>query len=383
MPITSLSAIDDQTRLERVKVFFAHSVNNLPALLVGSLLVAAVLKFAGAPLNAVVAITALMLTCSAAVATLAFYIRRTGLTSRNCVSFLRLHVSIALVMALSYGLSAFLIPPINTHAEHTLLFLLLSTAVTTIALGYSVYPPYYLAASFLCLAPMTGRFIYLYFQQDDSYFLLLFGASVIWQVIVMGKALTVSKTVLQSISMNQQLQREIQEHLRTREAINHMAMHDVLTGLANRRYFEQAFERALSQARRSTENFGILSIDLNAFKPVNDTYGHATGDHLLKIVAERLRKATRASDFCARMGGDEFAILCTSIRTTEGLDEFTRKVKETLSAPFTPDDQEVNTSASIGWALYPQDGDNLTQLMACADRRMYADKQAHKAAHPA
>jgi diguanylate cyclase (GGDEF)-like protein len=381
MPITSLSAIDDQTRLERVKIFFAHSVNNLPALLVGSLLVAAALRFAGAPLNAVGVITALMLGCSAAVATLAFHIRKTGLTSRNCVSFLRIHVALALVMAATYGLSVFLIPATYTHAEHTLLFVLLSTAVTTIALGYSVYPPYYLAASFLCLAPMTGRFLYIYFQQGDSYYLLLFCSSLIWQFIVMGKSLLVSKTVMHSISMNQQLQQEIQEHLRTREAINHMAMHDELTGLANRRYFEQTFERTLSQSSRSAELFGVLSIDLNSFKPVNDTYEHATGDHLLKIVAERLRKVTRASDFCARIGGDEFAVLCTSVKSIADLDELTRKLKRVLCEPFQPDDQLVATSASVGWALYPQDGDNMTHMMACADRRMYADKQAYKAAH--
>lgn len=379
MPLTRLSATDDLTRLERVKVFFAHS-NNLPGLLIGAALVGAVLKFAGAPVLAITTITALLLACSAGVAVLALHIRRTGLTTRNCMRFLRIHVSLALTMALAYGLSVFLISSVNSHAEHTLLFLLLSTAVTTIALGYSVYPPYYLAASVLCLAPMTGWFLYLYFRQDDIFYLLLFCASLTWQVIVIKKAMLVSSTVIKNISLNQQLQHEIQEHLRTREAINHMAMHDVLTGLANRRYFEQVFERALSQAHRSTGNFGILSIDLNAFKPVNDTYGHATGDLLLKIVAERLRKATRASDFCARIGGDEFAILCTSITTSEGLDEFTRKVKETLSTPFAPDEKEVNTSASIGWALYPQDGDDLSRLMACADRRMYTDKQAHKAA---
>jgi diguanylate cyclase (GGDEF)-like protein len=378
MPLTSLSSNDDLTRLERVKVFFAHSVNNLPALLVGSLLVAASLKYAGAPMNAIGAITALTVICAAAVAALALHVRRTGLTTTNCVRFLRLHVSLALTMALAYGLSVFLIPADNTHAEHTLLFLLLSTAVTTIALGYSVYPPYYLFASLLCLAPMTGRFFYLYFQQGDTYYLLLFGASVLWQVIVMGKTLMVSRTVLESIHMNQQLRKEIQEHLRARETINHMAMHDELTGLANRRYFEQAFERTLNQTGRNEEHFGVLSIDLNSFKPVNDTYGHATGDHLLKIVAERLRKATRSSDFCARIGGDEFVVMCTSVNTASDLEELARKIKQTLCQPFEPDDNLVNTSASVGWALYPEDGNNLSHLMASADKRMYADKRAHK-----
>lgn len=159
-----------------------------------------------------------------------------------------------------------------------------------------------------------------------------------------------------------------------------MAMHDDLTGLANRRYFEQVFERTLNQAGRSQSCFGLLSIDLNDFKPVNDTHGHATGDHLLKIVAERLRKATRAGDFCARIGGDEFAVLCSPIKDPTDLDTITRNLKQALSSPFAPDDIAVPTSASIGWAAYPADGDNLTRLSACADLRMYADKQEQKAA---
>ncbi|MDE2418397.1 MAG: diguanylate cyclase [Burkholderiales bacterium] len=383
MSLARVSADDQQLQLERVKIFFAHSVNNLPALLVGAVLVAAVLRFSGAPLKAVGAITVLMLVCTAGVAALAFHVRRTGLSSSNCMRLLRTHVSLALTMALIYGLSVFLIPGLNTHAEHTLLFLLFSTAVATIALGYSVYPPYYLAAGVLCLAPMTGRFLYLFFEHNDRFFLLLFFASLIWQVVVISKTLLVSKTVIRNISLNQQLQQEVEENTRTREAISHMAMHDELTDLANRRYFEQIFARTLSQAERAKESFGILSVDLNDFKPVNDTYGHAIGDHLLKIVAERLGRTTRASDFCARVGGDEFAVLCTSIKSSADLQDITYKLKLELGKPFELDDNLVNTSASIGWALYPEDGDNLTRLLACADRRMYADKQTYKKNRPA
>ena len=136
----------------------------------------------------------------------------------------------------------------------------------------------------------------------------------------------------------------------------------------------------MSRAQRDREPFGVLSIDLNDFKPVNDCYGHAAGDHLLKIVAERLRNATRASDFCARVGGDEFAIICSNIRDASDLQDITLKLKEALSRPFQPNDVLVDTSASIGWALSPNDGENLEQLMACADARMYQDKQLGKAA---
>jgi len=242
-----------------------------------------------------------------------------------------------------------------------------------------VIPAYYLLINAACVLPFTVRFLYQYVAAQDSFYLMMLGISVAWQVMVLRKARTASQTAIKGILLNRQLQHEVQEHLLTKESMRHMAMHDELTGLPNRRYFEQTFVRILSQTQRGDDAFGLLSIDLNDFKPVNDAHGHAMGDALLKIVAARLRDTTRASDFCARIGGDEFVVICTGIKSPTDLTDITRKLKIECDRPFVPDGVEVKASASIGWALYPQDGDNLTRLMACADARMYEDKQTIKA----
>jgi|JI8StandDraft_1071087.scaffolds.fasta_scaffold00088_2 diguanylate cyclase (GGDEF)-like protein len=380
MPGTSSNnGLVDSSQLERVRIFFGHAANNLASLAIGGVVVAAVLQWAGISAQWLIGWSVLLAVAMLAMWLLERHVAQVGLTEHNCRRLLRWRIAMGAGITLIYGLAVFLIPTVGSYAEHTFLFLIMSTVVTTVALGYSVMPSYYLTVNLCCLAPITVRFIYLYLRDDNDYFLLMTVSSILWQGLVLKKARMVSATVIGSIALNQRLQREIGEHLRTREALNHMAMHDALTGLANRRYFEQTFERTLSQAAREQTCFGLLSIDLNDFKPVNDTYGHATGDQLLQTVAERLRKSTRSSDLCARVGGDEFAVLCIGVKTPADLGDITEKLKEELGKTFEPLGTRVHTSASIGGALYPTDGNNLTRLMACADERMYADKQAAKA----
>jgi len=371
---------EDQAQLERIRIFFGHAKGNLMSLLLGGAIIDAVLHSGGTSLLAILCWDVVLVLAVIAAWMLESHVLRTGVSRDNAQGFYKLRVRMGALISFVYGVSVFLLPTQDTHAEHTFLFMIMSTVVTTVALGYAVMPSYYLTINVAAMAPSIVLFLFLYATARDSYYLLMVFVSLVWQFVILRKAHMVSRTVINGIGINLRLQQEIEEHKRTREAISYMAMHDDLTGLANRRYFEQVFERTLNQAERSQSCFGLLSIDLNDFKPVNDTHGHATGDHLLKIVAERLRKATRAGDFCARIGGDEFAVLCTPIKDPTDLDTITRNLKQALSSPFAPDDIAVPTSASIGWAAYPADGDNLTRLSACADLRMYADKQEQKAA---
>jgi len=369
----------DSSQLERVRIFFGHAANNLAGLAIGGAIIAAVLQWGGVSAQRLIAWSALLAVAMLVMWLLERHVSRVGLNELNCRRLLRWRIAVGAGISLIYGLAVFLIPAMGTYAEHTYLFLIMSTVVTTVALGYSVMPSYYLIVNLCCLTPITARFIYMYLTDGNDYFLLMMVSSILWQGLVLKKARMVSATVIGSIALNQRLQREVSEHVRTREALNHMAMHDALTGLANRRYFEQTFERTLSQAAREQTCFGVLSIDLNDFKPVNDTHGHATGDQLLQTVAERLRKSTRSSDLCARVGGDEFAVLCIGVKTPADLGDITEKLKEELGKTFEPLGTKVHTSASIGGALYPTDGNDLTRLMACADERMYSDKQTTKA----
>lgn len=156
-----------------------------------------------------------------------------------------------------------------------------------------------------------------------------------------------------------------------------LASHDYLTGIPNRMLFHELAATELSRARRSRNLYALFFLDLDKFKLINDTQGHAVGDALLQEVARRLRAAVREYDLVARLGGDEFVVLVSEIRSEEVVAEIADKLVETLRAPY-PDllGCEVQTAPSIGIALYPRDGQSITTLMTNADSAMYTAKSA-------
>lgn len=157
-----------------------------------------------------------------------------------------------------------------------------------------------------------------------------------------------------------------------------MAFQDPLTGLSNRRYMDAVFEKALLLANRPHQFAAVLYIDIDNFKPINDRDGHQTGDVVLKTVAERLRQATRSTDICARIGGDEFAVICTQLEQPEQAQEIAKKLLEALIAPLPVGEHCYTLGASIGISLHPLHGDSLPVLMAHADHAMYQVKQHGK-----
>lgn len=159
------------------------------------------------------------------------------------------------------------------------------------------------------------------------------------------------------------------------EQMRHQAYHDMLTGLPNRLLFGDRLQQALLASQREGCKLGIIFFDLDKFKPVNDSYGHAVGDVLLQQVATRLRATLRASDTLARLGGDEFVVLLP--RVTGGGDA--RKVAEDilreLSRPFMTEGFTLHISASLGVAVAPDCGEDADTLLRCADGAMYQAKQ--------
>ena len=160
------------------------------------------------------------------------------------------------------------------------------------------------------------------------------------------------------------------------ERLAYRATHDALTGLANRAHFHAEFERALQQP--DGEHTGVLFIDLDRFKFVNDTFGHDIGDELLKQVAERLRGAVRAGDLVARIGGDEFTVLLTHLRTSEDAERVALKVLQILREPWTVREDDLPVTASIGVAVAPHHGTDVVTLQKHADAAMYRAKRAGK-----
>ena len=167
---------------------------------------------------------------------------------------------------------------------------------------------------------------------------------------------------------------DISERKEKERAVEYLALHDSLTGLANRVQLGSRFEQGAAQARRAGHGMALLYFDLDGFKPLNDHHGHEAGDRMLCHVALRLRDAVRDSDVVARVGGDEFAILLSRVDTPEGARTVAAKVVEALNAPMRHGGGELRIGASIGIALFPAHGTTLDELMRVADRAMYQVK---------
>ncbi|MDR9440126.1 MAG: diguanylate cyclase [Halomonas sp.] len=155
-----------------------------------------------------------------------------------------------------------------------------------------------------------------------------------------------------------------------------LARTDPLTGLANRGEFFARLENAMNLAARQGQSMALLFIDLDRFKPVNDTYGHVAGDQLLRDVGERLCRRLRDTDLVARIGGDEFTVLMPGPISAQAATRVAEQLCSILAAPFHLADDEVTISASIGVAIYPEHGKNAEALTHAADQAMYRAKSA-------
>ena len=153
-----------------------------------------------------------------------------------------------------------------------------------------------------------------------------------------------------------------------------LANHDSLTGLPNRARFLERLHEALINADRDRTRVALLLLDLDRFKIINDTLGHHTGDQFLKLVSKRLMQCVRETDTVARLGGDEFVLILTRLKSLSSAELIAENVIHELSKPFTIDNQEINSGASVGIALYPQDGSDSGELLKKADLAMYRAK---------
>jgi len=175
------------------------------------------------------------------------------------------------------------------------------------------------------------------------------------------------------------LAQDITERKQSEMELQRKATLDELTGLPNRFLFQQTFEKMFAQAKRSQEMLAVLFIDLDAFKPVNDTHGHDVGDALLKKVAVRLKDRLRKADIAARLGGDEFSVLLWNVSGTETVENVAKRIIASLSKPFDlGGGLVVNIGASIGGSIYPRNADSPEGLLKKADEAMYVVKQKGK-----
>ncbi|MBI1921776.1 MAG: EAL domain-containing protein [Geobacter sp.] len=173
--------------------------------------------------------------------------------------------------------------------------------------------------------------------------------------------------------LNLKAKREIEKR-QAKEQIDFLASHDPLTNLPNRTLLADRIQQALFQAKRRRLQTGVLFIDLDNFKVVNDSLGHDNGDKLLKVVAERLTESVRSVDTVARVGGDDFVIVA-ELAESEDVAKVTRKIQEAVGRPFQIDEHELEISCSIGISIFPKDGEDVGTLLKNADAAMFRAKE--------
>jgi len=179
-----------------------------------------------------------------------------------------------------------------------------------------------------------------------------------------------------SVLIGMAVAQDVTEQRQAEETIRWQAHHDALTGLPNRALLRDRLDQVLAMAERSGELAALLFLDLDHFKRVNDTLGHAAGDRLLQHVAARLTDCLRAEDTVARLGGDEFVVILPSLQAVGDAAEVAQKIRAVLAAPLTIEDHEMTVTASVGTSLFPSDGRDADTLLKNADSAMYRSKQA-------
>ncbi len=191
--------------------------------------------------------------------------------------------------------------------------------------------------------------------------------------------ITTRKSLEESLRRTtEELSRSNQELRQSQTRLHYLANHDSLTGLPNRQLFHEKLERTIAWAEQGSRLVALLFIDLDGFKQVNDSLGHAVGDQLLQSVAKRLIASLRSSDTVARLGGDEFTVILPAVPGLHEVERVAQKVIETLALPYSFDGQVVRVSASVGIGFYPDPCQTLDLLLLGADSAMYRAKAAGK-----
>ncbi|MEO6697684.1 MAG: EAL domain-containing protein [Gammaproteobacteria bacterium] len=297
----------------------------------------------------------------------------------------------------AWGLLGLALLPEHKSVYEVLAILVTVGVASAAVVPLSAFRSIYVAFLLPCTVPVTLGFL----LQGDSEHLSLATLMLVYMGGITSSSFLVNRGIVENIkiryenrnlaqelalkrqveTINHELKTEISERQHAEERIWHLAYHDTLTGLPNRMLLQDRLSRALTYAQRRQGMIGILFIDLDRFKTVNDSLGHGMGDRLLQAVAERLLTTVRSGDTVARRGGDEFVLVLPEIADPGAAVQVASHILESLSRPFKLDKQVLYATPSIGISIYPEDGEDVDTLLKHADIAMYAAKEAGRARH--
>jgi len=368
-------ALVERVNVERARVYFSNTAGNITSLYTGTLLASGILY--------TFEVATWIILCWAFVL---FFLGWIGWRYEKKVTAQALHVKaiyaqvstrigIGFLIGAVWGLFAFIVPA-DSYLGFALSFIAVSTLVIIGMLSLSVMPMQFFAYIVGAMLPLMSRLLNTYTHTNEFFYLILFAIVLVWQAVLLLKARTNSITAIRAIILNEKLKDEVGRYAQAQKHIEYLAYHDHLTGAWNRRYFEDFLEDLLLKAGLTNQCVGILAIDINRLKPLNDHYGHHYGDQLLIAFVKHLKEHLPKEALLARVGGDEFVIVLPNTASLDSLLEQGERFKTILTTAYVIQDISVPSSASVGCALFPQDAQEIDALLAIADARMYEDKKS-------
>jgi diguanylate cyclase (GGDEF)-like protein len=362
-------ALQNRINVERTKIYFQHTKMSFISLILGLSIGVILLTFFEVSWIFVLLWAITLLVFGLILFLYENSVKKQIFTSKNVVSYIGKRLAITFCIALIWGFFIQLMPD-SSKLGYTLSYIAMSTFIHIGFLSYSIVPIQFLINFLGVLLPFELKLLNQYAKTNNSFFAILATIFVLCEGILFIKALVNAKTAIQAIILQEKLKDEISASSKAKKQIEYLAYHDQLTKVWNRHYIQMRLESLFCKKK----TFGIILLDINYFKKINDTYGHAFGDKFLIQFVQTIQPALPKNALLGRFGGDEFIVLFTEC-TDALLDHTKTTLKETLQKMYTIDEISMNGSTSIGTALYPKDGNDIEALIHFADKSMYDDKK--------
>ncbi len=366
--------MNERVYLKRVKLFFGHASGNMMSAMFGGILISIVLFSTKTSIILISYWMLAIIIVSALTAVAEISFRKVKLDMSNARTWLIRRIVSGSLVGVMYGISPFLLTTEAGTVPELFLFIILLIMVAVGSIGYSVMPVYYLILDLLFLGPITITF----FERLDTFHMVMIATSLIAQTVILQKALAVSRSMIEALYTNEQLQMEINERTKMEEELKKLASIDSLTGKSNRRHGLLFLEQQIKMAKRIAFSLTVCFVDLDGLKAINDTYGHEVGDEAIKAASDILSKALRDSDLICRLGGDEFLLIFPDCKLEQASSIWGRVSDEVQNFNALPG-KPYRLSISHGFSEFAPTSDlDADNLIALADNEMYQMKNARR-----